>query len=253
MDLKLKDKVALVTGAGSQVGFGRGIAVTLAAEGCHVVVADLDLEGAQKTAAEIQALKREALAVKVDVTSRAEIKAMVDQALARFGKIDILVNNAGGVASLKSFDERPESDLDKDIDLNLRAVMNCCKAVIDHMISRKSGKIINISSIGSKKAMPHVASYNAAKAGVVGFSQALAVEVAPLGINVNCIAPGLGLTNFAGGPPPPEALKQTIARIPARRTTQPEDIANTVAFLASDVSSDIVGQNISVDGGDSIT
>ena len=252
MDLNLKDKVALVTGAGSPKGFGKAIALTLAREGCDVIVADLDLEGAKQTEAEIKSLKRDAITIKVDVTNNTEVREMVNNALSHFGRIDILVNNAGGITPLKTFDKKQESDWDKDINLNLKAVMYCSKAVIDHMISRKSGKIINISSIGAKKGMPHTTSYGAAKAGVIGFSQVLASEMAPLGINVNCIAPGLGLTNFGGGPPPPEIVEAAIARIPARRTTEPQDIANAVAFLASDVSSDIVGQNISVDGGESI-
>lgn len=252
MDLGLQGKVALVTGAGSQKGFGKAIALTLAREGCDVVVSDIDLKGAQQTADEIEALGRKAFAIKADVSSSTEVNAMVKTALAEFGKIDILVNNAGAIHALKPFVEITEAEINADINVNLKGAMNCTKAVVNQMISRKSGKIINISSIGAKKGKPRTAAYGAAKAGVIGLTQCLAVELAPLGINVNGIAPGLGLTGFGGGGPPPGILEKAKTGIPLKRTTTPQDIANMVAFLASDVSSDIVGQTISVDGGESI-
>ncbi len=252
MDLGLLNKVALVTGAGSQKGFGKGIALTLAKEGCQIIVADVDLEGAKQTASEIQSSGRQALALKVNIINSAEVKEMVQAALNKFGKIDILVNNAGAITMPKNFAEKTDEEWNRDIDLNLRGTLNCTRAVVNSMLSNKTGKIINISSIGVKKGIAHAAAYNAAKAGVVGFTQALAVELAPSGINVNSIAPGMGLTNFGGGSPPPDMLKSALARIPNRRTTTPQDIANMVAFLASDVSSDVVGQTIGVDGGESI-
>jgi 3-oxoacyl-[acyl-carrier protein] reductase len=252
MDLGLKGKVALVTGAGSQKGFGRAIALTLAREGCDVIVADIDLAGARQTAAEIEAAGRRAMALQADIANSTEVNAMVKSALAQFKRIDILVNNAGAITPPRPFVEKTEAEYTRDIDLNLKGPLNCTKAVLDNMLANKSGKIINISSIGYRKGMGHAAAYNAAKAGVVGFTQALAVDVAPSGINVNSIAPGLALTNFGGGAPPPEMLKGATARIPARRTTQPQDIANAVAFLASDVASDVVGQTLSVDGGESV-
>jgi NAD(P)-dependent dehydrogenase (short-subunit alcohol dehydrogenase family) len=252
MDLGLQNKVALVTGAGSQKGFGKGIALTLAREGCNVVVADIDLPGAQQTAAEIQALGRQALAVKVNITKSAEVNTMVKEALAKFGRIDILVNNAGGLAGPKLFVEKTEEEYQWDIELNLKGAINCTKAVISSMLANKYGRIINIASIGAKKGVAHAATYNAAKAGVVGFSQSIAIELGPSGINVNCIAPGMGLTNFGGGAPPPDLLKAALERVPTRRTTTPQDVANAAAFLASDVSSDVVGQVLFVDGGESI-
>jgi len=252
MDLGLKNKVAIVTGAGSQVGFGKAIALALAKEGCAVIAADVDLKGAEQTAAEIAGLGQRALAVKCDVTRVSEVTSMTKTALEKYDHIDILVNNAGAIFSLKNFADKPEVDWDKEIDLNLKGVLNCTKAVIGQMIARKSGKIVSISSIGARKGMAHATVYGACKAGIVGFTQGLAVEVAPSGINVNAIAPGLGLTNFSGGPPPPNMVEGAKARIPIRRTTLPEDIANVVCFLVSDVSKDIVGQNISVDGGESI-
>ena len=166
MDFGLLNKVALVTGAGSQKGFGKGIALTLAKEGCNVIAADIDLAGAQQTAAEIQALGRQALAVKVNITKTAEVNAMVKEALAKFGRIDILVNNAGGLAGPKLFAEKTEEEYLWDINLNLIGPINCTKAVVSGMIANKYGKIINIASIGAKKGTAHAAPYNAAKAGV---------------------------------------------------------------------------------------
>jgi len=252
MDLGLKNKVALVTGAGSQKGFGKAIALTLAREGCDVIVADIDLAGAKQTANEIEVAGRKALALKADIANSAEVNDVVKSALAKFKRIDILVNNAGAITPPKNLVDKTEAEYSRDIDLNLKGTINCTKAVLPNMLANKSGKIISISSIGYQKGMAHAVTYNAAKAGVVGFTKALAVEVAPSGINVNSIAPGLGLTNFGGGAPPPDMVKAALARIPLRRTTQPQDIANAVAFLASDVASDIAGQTLSVDGGESV-
>jgi 3-oxoacyl-[acyl-carrier protein] reductase len=252
MEFGLQNKVALVTGAGSQKGFGKGIALTLAREGCNIVVADIDLAGAQQTAAEIQALGRQSLAVKVDISKSAEVNTMVKTALAKFGRIDILVNNAGGIKGPKLFAEQTEAEYLRDINLNLIGTINCTKAVLDGMLANKYGKIINIASIGAKKGVAHVATYNAAKAGIVGFTTSISIELAPMGINVNSVAPGMGLTNFGGGAPPPDMLKAALARVPTRRTTTPQDIGNAVAFLASDAASDIVGQVLGVDGGESV-
>lgn len=252
MDLGLKDKIALITGTGSQIGFGKTIALTLAKEGCDIVACDINLEGAKKTAEEVESLGRKAIAIKADIRKVKEVGEMAKRALDEFDRIDILVNNAGAISGLKPFIDKTEEELDMDIDLNLRGAMNCTRAVLGQMISRKSGKIINISSIGAKKGKPRTVSYGAAKAGIIGFTQCLAVEVAGFGINVNCIAPGLGITNFGGGSPPPDLLEKAMNTIPIKRTTTPQDIANTVVFLSSDMSQDIVGQTISVDGGESI-
>ena len=252
MDLGLKGKVALVTGAGSQKGFGKSIAITLAEEGCDVIVCDIDPEGANLTAAEIEKLGRKVLAAKMDVTNNTEVKSVVEEILKQFQVIDILVNNAGAITTLQTFVDKPEADWNRDIDLNLKGTMNCTQAVLPGMLARKSGKIINISSIGAKKGKPKTVGYGAAKAGIIGLTQCLGVEVAGDGINVNCIAPGLGVTNFGGGAPSPDFLDTALKTIPVKRTTTPQDIANMVAILASDVTSDVVGQCISVDGGECI-
>ncbi|MDD5701929.1 MAG: SDR family NAD(P)-dependent oxidoreductase [Dehalococcoidales bacterium] len=248
MDLGLTGKVALVTGAGSQIGFGKAIAVTLAREGCDLVLGDIDLEGARQTAEIIVNLGRRAIAVKADITRSAEVKDMVKAAIDQFGRIDILVNNAGSGTPPKLFVETTEEEWDYNIDLNLKGMLRCTKAVLEHMVPRKSGKIINISSLGAKTGGDHSTVYSAAKAGIVSFTKGLATEVAPLGINVNCIAPGVGLTNFVRNAPR-DVIDELINKTPSRKTATPQDIANAVAYLASDVSIDIVGQTISVDGG----
>jgi 3-oxoacyl-[acyl-carrier protein] reductase len=252
MDLGLNGKVALVTGAGSQRGFGKEIALTLAKEGCNVVVADIDMNGAKQTASEIESLGHQSIAVKADITKSSEVNEMVQSAIAKFGRIDILVNNAGGIFTLKLFTEKTEAECDADINLNFKGMMNCTRAVLNQMIANKGGKIINIASVGASKGICHTAVYNSAKAGVVGFTKSIAAEVAPLGVIVNTISPGLGLTNFGCGPLSDEMVGQVVSRTPGRRTTAPHDIASVVAFLASDLSNNIVGQNIAVDGGESI-
>ena len=248
MELNLSDKVALVTGGGSQIGLGRTIALTLAKEGCDIIVTDIDLEGAEKTAAEIKNLGRKAVAYKADITSSAEMQDAVKNALEEFGRIDILVNNAGSASKPRNFFEHTEDELNFEVDVLLKGPIKCTKAVIDHMISRKSGKIINVSSIVGVYPQKALAVYSAAKAGMVAFTRALAYEAAPWGINVNSVAPGFVKTGFAGGPPP--GMEEIEKReTPLGRITVAQDIANAVTFFASDISNDIVGETIVVSGG----
>jgi 3-oxoacyl-[acyl-carrier protein] reductase len=253
MDLGLNGKVALVTGAGSQKGFGKATAITLAKEGCHVIVADIDLDGAMKTVDEIRTLGQKATEFKMDVTNSFEVNEVTMAATSQYGKIDILAAIAGATTPPKLFVDKSEAEWDRDINLNLKGVLNCAKAVLPQMIARKSGKIITIASVNIRKGFPTTSIYAAAKCGVVGFTQVLANETASSGINVNCIAPGFGLTNFSTGGPPPGGYDAIIQGIPNKRPTTPQDVANMVAFLASDVSSDIIGQTIGVDGGTSIS
>jgi NAD(P)-dependent dehydrogenase (short-subunit alcohol dehydrogenase family) len=197
------------------------------------------------------------MAIEVDITNSSEVNNMVKEALRKFGKIDILINNAGIITSFKPFIEQSEADWDKLLNVNLKGGMICTKAVLPHMIGRKSGKIINISSAGAKKCSPNGEVYCATKAGVIAFTKSLAVDVIELGINVNCIAPGASNTNLGVECASPEFLKNILEGIltetPARRATTPQDVANMVAYLVSDVASDIVGQTFSVDGGLTMT
>jgi 3-oxoacyl-[acyl-carrier protein] reductase len=240
MDLKLKDKIALVTGAGGQKGYGRNIAMTLAAEGCHVVVADLDLDGARMTAAQVEGLGRKALVIKVDVRDRAEVDAMVKAAIDRFDRIDILVNNAGASSREKPFMAMTRADWDLDIDVNLIGQMNVAQSVLPHMISRKYGRVINTTG---GRGIPSISVYGAAKAGIVAWTHALAGEVAQFGVIVNGIAPGLGETGLTAGAP--ARFKEINAqRSMLGRLCRPEDVGPAVAFLASDVCSYMAGQFI---------
>ncbi len=250
MDLGLNGKVAIITGAGSQIGFGKGAAMIFANEGCDLVIADMDVAGAEQTAADVRKLGRRAIAVKVDVTKKDEVVAMVDAALKEFGKIDIMINNAGVGTMPKPFVDTTEEEWDTNLNINLKGTMNCTKAVLPHMISRKSGKIISMSSTAGMSGMRTGGVYGAAKGGIIIFTQALAQEVADFNINVNCIAPGLGATNFHKASKfPPEYMEKFIKpALAAGKTTTPQDIGNAMAFLASDVSIKITGQCLRVSG-----
>ncbi len=250
MDLGLNGKVALVTGAGSQRGFGKGIALTLAREGCDIIAADKDFEGAKQTVSEILGLGRKARAFKTDVSKGSEVREMVSAALAEFGRIDILVNNAGVGSPPKPFIEKTEADWDLDIDVNLRGALNCTKAVLGQMLARNSGKIINIASGAGVTGLAGRSIYSAAKGGVIAFTKALAKEVGPSGINVNCLTPGIGETNFAANiNAPREHMTRVVATIPMGRAATPQDVANAVAFFSSDVACYIQGQALNVNGG----
>ena len=250
MELGLKDKVALVTGAGNRVGFGRGIALVLAEHGCDIVVNDIDQEGAQKTAAEVEALGRRALPIKADVTKVAEVKTMVKEALEKFGQIDILVNNAGRTTAPMPFWETPEENWETVINLNIYGVFHCTKAVLPQMLERKSGKIINIASGAGISGSPRFIHYGATKAAIISFTRGLSREVIGSGINVNAVAPGIGDTNFLKtGDFPEGELDRAVATVPTKRSTTPQDIGNLVAYLASDIARQVVGQTYLIDGG----
>lgn len=247
MDLGLKDKVAIITGAGSQIGFGKAIALALAKDGCRIAATDIDLEGAKQTAAEIKALGRKAVALKLDVSNHAEAIKVANAVLAEFGRIDILVNNAGVCSGIKPFMETTEADWDKDIAVNFKGTMNCTQAVLPDMLKRKSGKIINISSGGGIDGGTNAATYASTKGAIIIFTKSIATEIAPSGINVNCIAPGFANTGFARRAPP--GMVENFAKtVPLGRLTDVQDIANAVVFLASDAANDIVGQTIRVSG-----
>ena len=250
MELGLEGKVALVTGAGSQVGFGRGIAMVLAQQGCDVIVNDIDEEGIKKTASDIEALGRRSLAIKADVTKVAEVKEMVKNALGKFGRIDLLVNNAGRTTKPTPFVDTPEENWEKVFNLNLYGVFHCTKAVLPQMLERKSGKIVNITSGAGISGMPRCVHYGTSKAGIIAFTKGLSKEVISSGVNVNAVAPGVGDTNFlVTGEFPEGEIDRAVATVPTRRSTTPEDVGNMVAYLASDLASQVVGQTYLVDGG----
>ena len=256
MDLNLTDKVALITGSGSQIGFGHATALTMAKEGCDIIVNDINLEAAEQTADEIKKLGRKAIAVKADVGSSIQVGNMVKIALLEFGKIDILVNNAGAGGAGGPIHVTKEEDWEKTINLLFTGVMNCTKAVLPGMLEKNYGKIVNIASGLGRTGSPNNSVYASCKGAVITFTKSIAAEVADKGINVNCVCPGLSTTNFLRGLDgevrSPEMIESVRLGIPLKRLTEPQDVANMVTFLVSDVAGDIVGQTIGVNGGNSM-
>ncbi|TET16892.1 MAG: SDR family oxidoreductase [Dehalococcoidia bacterium] len=247
--MKLDNKTAIVTGA--RRGIGRTIALALAKEGANVVVSDISQEDCQKVVTEIEGLGRKGLALKCDVTSRAEVEDMVRRTVAEFGKVDILVNNAG-IISFKPFLELTDEDWDNTLNVNLKGQFLCARAVAKEMAKNKWGRIINIASISSGGcgiAFPLIAHYTASKGGVMALTEALALELTPQGINVNAICPGAIDTDMVKVLKESGQLEQLLLRIPKGRLGQPEDIANLAVFLASDESDYISGAAIVIDGG----
>lgn len=247
--MKLQDRVALVTGSAS--GIGHAIALEMAREGANIIVADLNLEGAGKVVEEIKALGRQAIALKVDVSRSQEVNAMAKAALEHFEHIDILVNNAGGSARQRSslFHESTEEVWDYVLGINLKGVMNCSRALINHMLERKKGVIINTASISGIVGTAARVDYSAAKGGIIAFTKALAKEVASHGVRVVAVSPGVIETAMFSNIPR-KHLEEMLKNLPPLgRTGKPEDIAHMVAFLASDDASFITGHNFIVDGG----
>lgn len=240
---KLDDKIAIVTGAGQ--GIGAGIATKLAAEGATVVVADVNEETAKATAA---ALGARAVGIRTDVTDRDSVEAMVDQVVAAFGRVDVLVNNAGWDKGEPFVESVPET-WDRIVQINLYGVFNTCKKVLPIMTAQGSGSVINLGSDAGRVGSSGEAVYSAAKGGVIAFTKATARELARSQVRVNCVCPGptdTALFASIGG----EKLREALERaIPLRRLGQPEDLANAVAFLASEEASFITGQTVSVSGG----
>ena len=244
----LSGKVALVTGASS--GIGRGIALTLALQGAKVVVTARRLEKLQALSAEIKNRGKESLAIQMDVTKRNEVDAAVAQTVKTFGKLDILVNNAG-VLDYSPFLEMKEEAWDKVIDTNLKGYFYCAQAAAREMVKNKQGRIINIASIASGGVgigYPMITHYVASKGGVIGFTEALAAELGPMGITVNAIGPG-AIESEMTTSITEEQMKGMIDRLPIKRIGKPEDIAAAVVYLASEEASYATGVTLYVDGG----
>jgi NAD(P)-dependent dehydrogenase (short-subunit alcohol dehydrogenase family) len=240
----LKDKVAIVTGA--KQGIGLGIAIALAKEGCNVVVSDLEQSGCESAAIEIEKLGVKALAISCDVSQKDQVDHLVSETISKFGKLDILVNNAG-IFPFKPFMDLSESDWDKVIDVNLKSVFLCSQAFAKVMPD--GGKIVNISSIASLVGFEGLTHYCASKGGVNGLTRTLALELASRKINVNAVAPGAIESPGATGAMTDEMKQGTIGAIPLKRFGVPEDIAQSVIFLASNNADYITGQVLVVDGG----
>ena len=243
--IDLKGKCALITGSGQ--GIGKEIAMTLAKAGANIGVSDINLEAAQATAEEIASLGVKTVALKANVASDEEVKAMIKDFIAEMGQIDILVNNAG-ITKDGLIMRMKEADWDAVLNVNLKSAFLCTKAVTRHMVKQSSGKIINIASISGVIGLPGQANYSASKAGMIGLTKAVAKELGTKSICVNAIAPGFIRTAMTDKLSD-EVIKGYEENIPMNRMGLPKDIANTVLYLASDLSDYVTGQVISVNGG----
>lgn len=247
--MRLKDKVAIVTG-GAQ-GIGRAIALGMGREGAKVVLADLQGAKAKAVAQEIHALGGETLSVEVDVAKETSVSHLAEQTLRRFGRVDILVNNAG-IYPQSSVVEMREEEWDRVIDINLGGNFLCSRAVVPSMRAQKSGRIISIASGLAHYGAKDGAHYAASEAGIIGFVKALARELARDNITVNAICPGITDTALPRGHRTEEALRERLKNNPLGHVLQPEDHVGAVLFLASDAASYITGQILNVNCGSSM-
>ncbi|HHV79764.1 MAG TPA: 3-oxoacyl-[acyl-carrier-protein] reductase [Firmicutes bacterium] len=243
--MRLRDKVCIVTGAGR--GIGKEIALRFASEGAKVAVCEIDEMTGAATASEIQEKGHEAIFVKVDVTNRESVKAMVEETTSHYGRIDVLVNNAGITADALLV-KMTEEQWDKVIGVNLKGVFNCTQAVAPKMIEQGKGKIINISSVVGLYGNFGQTNYAATKSGVIGMTKTWGKELGRKGINVNAVAPGFIITEMTAKMPQ-KVLDMMKDKTPLGRLGTPQDVASAVLFLASDESDYVNGAVLSVDGG----
>jgi 3-oxoacyl-[acyl-carrier protein] reductase len=242
--MNLTDRVAIVTGSGR--GIGRAIALRLAEAGASVVVNDID-KAAEEVAREIKAMGKHGHAVMADISSTPDVANLVEAATATYGKIDILVNNAG-INRDQLLVRMSDEDWDSVINIDLKSVFLCTRAVLRPMIKQRWGRIINISSIVGLIGNAGQANYASAKAGIIGFTRSISREVASRGVTANAIAPGFIDTDMTQKLPEKQR-QELISRIPSGRLGSPEDVAAAVCFLASEEASYITGQVLTVDGG----
>jgi NAD(P)-dependent dehydrogenase (short-subunit alcohol dehydrogenase family) len=243
---RLKDRVAIVTGAAQ--GIGKALALGLSREGAKLVIADIHQDNAIAVKDEICATGAMALAILTDVSDEMSVEAMVEQCVEEFGKIDILINNAG-IFPVSSVEDMQEEEWDHVIGTNLVGAFLSSKAVVSKLIEQESGRIISISSGRAFQGAKNAAHYASSKAGIIGFSKALALELAPHRITVNVICPGITDTAQPRGHQSEEQIYAQAQKIPLGRIGQPEDLVGTAVFLASDAAAFITGQTIIVNGG----
>jgi 3-oxoacyl-[acyl-carrier protein] reductase len=243
--MDINGKIALVTGAAQ--GIGREIALALATDGADVSICDVNLEAAQKTSGDIEAMGRRSLAIKANVASSAEVTAMVDQVVEKFGRIDILVNNAG-ITRDGLLMNMEDEQFDVVINVNLKSVFMMTRAVSRYMIRARYGRIVNIASVSGMMGNAGQANYAASKAGVIGFTKTTAKELGKRGVTANAVAPGFIDTDMTRVLP--DKIKEGVKQIiPVQKFGQPQDVAAAVAFLASPAAGYITGQVVPIDGG----
>jgi NAD(P)-dependent dehydrogenase (short-subunit alcohol dehydrogenase family) len=249
MDIGIKGKLAIVTGGAGAIG--QAIALELAREGANIAVIDINLDGARKVANEVKALGRKSIAIQTDVTKFAQVKLMTKKVRNELGDVDILVNVAGGTApgvKRNFLCDKSEKDWDAMIALNLKSVFNCCRAVIERMIERRTGKIVSIASVAGVVGNAASIDYSAAKGGVIAFTKALAKEVAGYGINVNSVSPGPIATPLLMKRASDKIRKEYVVLTGMGRLGTPEDISHMVAFLVSEGANFITGHDHIVAG-----
>lgn len=246
--MRFKDQVVMVTGAA--VGIGAAVAEQCAREGGRVAVVDLDAEGLAALAERLRAAGGEVLPVTADATVTTAVGRAVDAAVGRWGRLDALVNNAGGFYRIVPLEEIDEDDWDAIIRLNLRSAYACTRAVAPIMKRQRRGRIVNLASVVARTgSIATAAHYAAAKAGILGFTKQMALELAPHGITVNAVAPGTTATARVLAARTPEATRALAAAIPLGRLAEPADIAEGVLFLASDAARHVTGAVLDVNGG----
>jgi NAD(P)-dependent dehydrogenase (short-subunit alcohol dehydrogenase family) len=246
--MRLEGKVSIVTGAAR--GIGVAIAEALAREGARVAAVDLDGPGVEAVAKTLAARGADVLPLRTDVTRATEVGRAVDAVAARWGRVDVLVNNAGGFATIRLTEDITEDEWGAILASNLTSVFLCSKAVLPIMKRQRYGRIVNLASVVARGGAVRVTShYAAAKAGVVGFTRHLALEVAAHGITVNAVAPGTTATERVLKARTPEETQRVAEAIPARRLGEPSEIADAVVFLASDEAAFVNGATLDVNGG----
>lgn len=257
LELGLQGKVAIVTGGA--MGMGRACIEGFVKEGVNSIIADLQIEKAERIANKLSRDKARVIAIETDVSKQADVVECASRTMKEFGKIDILVNNAGVGSQNIDFINLPEEQWDLLNRVNAKGVFLMTKAVLPHMIAAKYGKIINFSSLYGKEAFPLAVDYCASKFAVIAITQSVAKEHAQYNINVNAVCPGIVRTDIwdnilsilskRTGEHPDEIWRKTVESIPLKRPQTTEDVANVVLFLSSDISKNITGESISINGG----